>query len=47
LERLREIAAMPRLTTNLDELAWLLATYRDSKSRDGTEQFAWPSALAM
>jgi tetratricopeptide (TPR) repeat protein len=38
LQRLRDTAAnasdSPRM---LDELAWLLATYPDSKSRDGTE----------
>ena len=34
----REIAAnAPDSPRMLDELAWLLATYPDSKSRDGTE----------
>jgi len=38
LQRLREIAAnAPDSPRMLDELAWLLATYADSKSRDGTE----------
>jgi tetratricopeptide (TPR) repeat protein len=38
LERLREIAAnAPDSPRMLDELAWLLATYPESKSRDGTE----------
>jgi tetratricopeptide (TPR) repeat protein len=38
LPRLREIAAnAPDSPRMLDELAWLLATYPDSKSRDGTE----------
>jgi tetratricopeptide (TPR) repeat protein len=38
LQRLREIAAKaPDSPRMLDELAWLLATYPDSKSRDGTE----------
>ncbi len=38
LERLREIAAnAPDSPRMLDELAWLLATHPDSKSRDGTE----------
>jgi len=38
LERLRDIAAnAPDSPRMLDELAWLLATYPDSKSRDGTE----------
>jgi len=38
LPRLREIAAnAPDSPQKLDELAWLLATYPDSKSRDGTE----------
>ena len=38
LPRLREIAAnAPDSPQMLDELAWLLATYPDSKSRDGTE----------
>jgi tetratricopeptide (TPR) repeat protein len=38
LARLREIAAnAPDSPRMLDELAWLLATYPDSKSRDGTE----------
>jgi tetratricopeptide (TPR) repeat protein len=38
LQRLREIAAnAPDSPRMLDELAWLLATYPDSKSRDGTE----------
>jgi tetratricopeptide (TPR) repeat protein len=38
LLRLREIAAnAPDSPRMLDELAWLLATYPDSKSRDGTE----------
>jgi tetratricopeptide (TPR) repeat protein len=37
LQRLREIAAnSPDSPRMLDELAWLLATYPDSKSRDGT-----------
>jgi tetratricopeptide (TPR) repeat protein len=36
--RLREIAAnAPDSPRMLDELAWLLATYPDSKSRDGTQ----------
>jgi tetratricopeptide (TPR) repeat protein len=38
LLRLREIAAnAPDSPRMLDELGWLLATYPDSKSRDGTE----------
>jgi tetratricopeptide (TPR) repeat protein len=38
LRRLREIAAnAPDSPRMLDELAWLLATYPDSQSRDGTE----------
>jgi tetratricopeptide (TPR) repeat protein len=38
LRRLRDIAAnAPDSPRMLDELAWLLATYPDSKSRDGTE----------
>lgn len=38
LQRVREIAASaPDSPRMLDELAWLLATYPDSKSRDGTE----------
>jgi tetratricopeptide (TPR) repeat protein len=38
LQRLREIAAnAPDSPRMLDELAWLLATYPDSKLRDGTE----------
>ena len=38
LPRLREITAnAPDSPRMLDELAWLLATYPDSKSRDGTE----------
>jgi len=38
LQRLRHIAAnAPDSPRMLDELAWLLATYPDSKSRDGTE----------
>jgi tetratricopeptide (TPR) repeat protein len=38
LQRLREIAAnAPDSPRMVDELAWLLATYPDSKSRDGTE----------
>ena len=38
LQRLREIAAnAPDSPRMLDELAWLLATYPDSKSRDGAE----------
>jgi tetratricopeptide (TPR) repeat protein len=38
LQRLREIAAnAPDSPRMLDELAWLLATYPDSNSRDGTE----------
>ncbi len=38
LERLRDIAAnAPDSPRMLDELAWLLATYPDSKSRDGSE----------
>ncbi len=38
LHRLREIAAhAPDSPRMLDELAWLLATYPDSKSRDGSE----------
>jgi tetratricopeptide (TPR) repeat protein len=38
LQRFREIAAnAPESPRMLDELAWLLATYPDSKSRDGTE----------
>ena len=38
LARLREIGAnTPDSPRMLDELAWLLATYPDSKSRDGTE----------
>ena len=38
LLRLREIAGnAPDSPRMLDELAWLLATYPDSKSRDGTE----------
>jgi len=38
LQRLRDVAAnAPDSPRMLDELAWLLATYPDSKSRDGTE----------
>jgi tetratricopeptide (TPR) repeat protein len=38
LQRLQEIAAnAPDSPRMLDELAWLLATYPDSKSRDGAE----------
>jgi len=38
LQRLRDIAAhAPDSPRMLDELAWLLATYPDSKSRDGAE----------
>jgi tetratricopeptide (TPR) repeat protein len=38
LQRLREIAGKaPDSPRMLDELAWLLATYPDSKSRDGIE----------
>jgi tetratricopeptide (TPR) repeat protein len=38
LQRLREIAAnAPDSPRMLDELAWLLATYRDWRSRDGAE----------
>jgi len=38
LQRLRDIAAhAPDSPRMLDELAWLLATYPDPKSRDGTE----------
>jgi tetratricopeptide (TPR) repeat protein len=38
LQRMREIAAnAPDSPRMLDELAWLLATYPDSRSRDGTE----------
>jgi tetratricopeptide (TPR) repeat protein len=38
LQRLRDIAAnAPDSPRMLDEIAWLLATYPDSKSRDGTE----------
>ena len=38
LQRLREIAAnAPDSPRMLDELAWLLATYPDSRSRDGIE----------
>jgi hypothetical protein len=38
LQRLRDIAAhAPDSSRMLDELAWLLATYPDSKSRDGIE----------
>ncbi|HYY35039.1 MAG TPA: glycosyltransferase family 39 protein [Candidatus Binatia bacterium] len=38
LQRLRDIAAnAPDSPRMLDELAWLLATYPDSKARDGTE----------
>jgi tetratricopeptide (TPR) repeat protein len=38
LQRLRDISAnAPDSPRMLDELAWLLATYPDSKSRDGTE----------
>jgi tetratricopeptide (TPR) repeat protein/4-amino-4-deoxy-L-arabinose transferase-like glycosyltransferase len=38
LQRLREIATnAPDSPRMLDELAWLLATYPDSKTRDGTE----------
>src|SRR5262249_31536864 len=38
LERLRDIAAnAPDSPRMLDELGWLLATYPDSRSRDGTE----------
>jgi tetratricopeptide (TPR) repeat protein len=38
LQRLRDIATnAPDSPRMLDELAWLLATYPDSKSRDGTE----------
>lgn len=37
-QRLREIAAnAPDSPRMLDEVAWLLATYPDSRSRDGTE----------
>jgi tetratricopeptide (TPR) repeat protein len=38
LQRLRDVAAnAPDSPRMLDELAWLLATYPDSKSRDGSE----------
>jgi tetratricopeptide (TPR) repeat protein len=38
MERLRDIAAnVPDSPRMLDELAWLLATYPDSRSRDGAE----------
>src|SRR5262249_41933169 len=38
LQRLRDIAAnVPDSPRMLDELAWLLSTHPDSKSRDGTE----------
>jgi len=38
LQRLRDLAAnAPDSPRMLDELAWLLATYPDSKSRNGTE----------
>jgi tetratricopeptide (TPR) repeat protein len=38
LQRLRDVAATaPDSPRMLDELAWLLATYPDSKSRDGSE----------
>jgi tetratricopeptide (TPR) repeat protein len=38
LQRLRDIAAnAPDSPRMLDELAWLLATYPDSESRDGAE----------
>jgi protein O-mannosyl-transferase len=38
LQRLREIAVnAPDSPRMLDELAWLLATYPDAKSRDGTQ----------
>ena len=38
LQRLRDIAAnAPDSPRMLDELAWLLATYPDSNSRDGAE----------
>jgi tetratricopeptide (TPR) repeat protein len=38
LQRLRDLAVnAPDSPRMLDELAWLLATYPDSKSRDGTE----------
>jgi len=38
LQRLRDVAeSAPDSPRMLDELAWLLATYPDSKSRDGTE----------
>jgi protein O-mannosyl-transferase len=38
LQRLRDIATnAPDSPRMLDELAWLLATYPDSNSRDGTE----------
>jgi Flp pilus assembly protein TadD len=38
LQRLREIASnAPGSPRMLDEIAWLLATYPDSESRDGTE----------
>jgi tetratricopeptide (TPR) repeat protein len=38
LQRLRDVAAdAPDSPRMLDELAWLLATYPDAKSRDGTE----------
>ncbi|MGA7273926.1 MAG: glycosyltransferase family 39 protein [Candidatus Udaeobacter sp.] len=38
IQRFREIASnAPDSPRMLDELAWLLATYPDSKSRDGTE----------
>jgi tetratricopeptide (TPR) repeat protein len=38
LQRLRDIAVnAPDSPRMLDELAWLLATYPDAKSRDGTE----------
>jgi hypothetical protein len=38
LQRLREIAVnAPDSPRMLDELAWLLVTYPDSKSRDGAE----------
>jgi tetratricopeptide (TPR) repeat protein len=38
LQQLREIAAhAPDSPRMLDEIAWLLSTYHDAKSRDGTE----------
>ncbi len=38
LQRMRDVAAnAPDSPRMLDELAWLFATYPDSKSRDGTE----------